>query len=48
MYPNEAFCPTYRLIIRHDNEIDAFPFQDSNPINNMMERFGSDINLLFP
>jgi len=47
MYSNGTFCPTYRLVIRHDTEIDVFPFQDSNPTNNMMERFGSDINLLF-
>jgi len=50
MYSNGAFCPTYRLLIRYDNElyeIDVFPFQDSNPSNNMMERNGSDINLLF-
>ncbi|RFN58622.1 hypothetical protein DZ858_00650 [Marixanthomonas ophiurae] len=47
MYSNGIFCPSYRLVIRHDSEVDAFPFQDSNPTNNMMERFGSDINLLF-
>ena len=50
MYPNGAFCPTYRLLIRYDDklyEIDVFPSQDNNPNNNMMERNGSDINLLF-